>query len=187
MIKGMADALAPGFLIAFPYLRDANFRQSVVLLLQQSAEGAMGVVINQESPLLLKDLCQDHQIPYSGETHKRVRKGGPLQPEQGLVLYGPEHSDPEGRPVLDGLHVSASKDTLTRLCNLKKGRFQCFSGYAGWGPRQLEREIAEGVWLVADVDPAMILERRPAEVWTGCLHSLGIDPAALVPGGPSEA
>ena len=183
----MSETLAPGFLIAFPYLRDPNFRQSVVLLLEQSAEGAMGVVINQESPLLLRDLCQDHEIPYAGETHKRVRTGGPLQPEQGLVLYGPEHTDPEGRALLEGLHVSASKETLARLCNLEKGRFQCFSGYAGWGPRQLDQEIAEGVWINSDVDPAMILERRPAKIWSGCLHAMGIDPAALVPGGLSEA
>ena len=81
----MSDSLAPGFLIALPHLRDANFRQSVVLLLRQDDEGAMGVVINQECPMLLKDLCNDHSIPYAGDEAKYVRRGGPVQPEQGLV------------------------------------------------------------------------------------------------------
>jgi putative transcriptional regulator len=183
----MSDALAPGFLVALPHLQDVNFRQSVVLLLRQSAEGAMGVVINQESPLLLKDLCQDHSIPYAGDMAKQVRRGGPVQPEHGLVLYGREHEDPEGDRVVEDLSVSASRDTLARLCNLKRGRFQCYSGYAGWGPGQLDRELGEGSWLVGAVDPTLVLDARPAEVWGRTLRAMGIDPAALVSGGSGEA
>jgi len=100
--------LAPGFLIAVPQLLDPNFRQSVVLLLQQNDDGALGLVVNRESPILLKDLCRDHDIPYVGEPGKRVRVGGPVQPEQGLVLYDTTVQDPEGREVLQGLQVSAS-------------------------------------------------------------------------------
>ena len=187
MIEGMTNELAPGFLIAVPQLQDPNFHRSVVLLLQQSEEGALGVVINSESPLLLSDLCDDHSIEYSGDPGKRVRTGGPVQPEQGLVLYGDEHEDPEGRAVLEGLHVSASRATLERLCHLKRGRFHCYSGYAGWGPGQLEREIGEGSWIIAPVDPDLVFDRTPEEVWTESLLAIGIDPAAIVPGGCEEA
>ena len=69
----MSDALAPGFLIAVPQMQDPNFKQSVVFLLERNEEGALGVVINRDSPMLLADLCSDHQIPYSGEHDKRVR------------------------------------------------------------------------------------------------------------------
>ena len=68
----MSNELAPGFLIAVPQLLDPNFRQSVVLLLKQDHEGAMGVVINRESPLLLEELCRDHDISYSGKPDKKV-------------------------------------------------------------------------------------------------------------------
>ncbi len=186
-MEGVSDALAPGFLIAFPHLLDPNFRQSVVLLLEHAPQGAMGVVVNRESPLLLRDLCDDHQIPYSGDDRKRVRRGGPLQPEQGLVLYGPEHDDQDGRCLVDGLHVSNSRNTLQRLCGLEQGRFDCYSGYAGWGPNQLENEIGVGAWLVMQAEPAIVLETRPAEMWLRCLETLGIDPAALVPGGRETA
>jgi putative transcriptional regulator len=179
----MNDLLAPGFLIAVPHLLDPNFRQSVVLLLQQSDQGAMGVVINHESSLLLKDLCRDHDIVYAGDPEKRVRKGGPVHPEQGLVLYGAEHRDPEGQHVLDGLHVSASRGTLSRLCHEGRSRFQCYSGYAGWGPGQLEQEISEGAWILCPVMERTVLEADPASVWSATLHAMGIDPAALVPGG----
>lgn len=177
------DALAPGFLIAFPHLLDDNFRQSVVLLLEHGSEGALGVVVNRESSLLLRELCRDHSIPYSCEADKRVRTGGPVQPEQGLVLFGPEHEDPEGRAVVAGLHVSASRDTLRRLCGLTRGRFHCYAGYAGWGPNQLENEIAAGAWLVGQVEPDLVLETPPDKMWQRSLAKLGIDdPSALVPG-----
>ena len=189
--KGMAGeieaSLAPSLLVAVPQLVDPNFRKSVVLLLQQTNEGALGVVVNHESPLLLSDLCRDHEISYRGDPEKRVRRGGPVQPEHGLVIYGPEYDDPEGRAVSDGLYVSASRATLGRLCNLPDVRFHCYAGYAGWGPEQLEREIKDGSWILAPVDPILVLDSPPEEVWRKSLHAVGIDPTALVSGGGFEA
>ena len=176
-------SLAPGMLIAVPQLLDPNFRQSVILLLQQSEEGAVGLVINRESTLSLRELCRDHKISYEGDPGKKVRVGGPVQPEQGLVLFGPEMSDAEARAVVDGLQVSASTRTLSRLCEGPGVRFHCFSGYAGWGPGQLEREINECSWILAPPDARLILDTLPDDVWTGALESNGIDPAAIVPGG----
>jgi putative transcriptional regulator len=178
----MGDALAPGFLIAVPQLQDPNFRQTVVLLLQSGQDGALGIIVNRETSLLLRDLCRDHNISYSGDPAKRVRQGGPVQPEQGLVVMGDDPPDPEARCVATGLHVSASTGTLTRLCSLPECRFHCFAGYAGWAPGQLEREISEGTWIVGNVDPALILDHSPDEMWVKALNDNGIDPRAIVPG-----
>ena len=181
-MESMSEMTAPAFLIAVPQLLDPNFRQSVILLLERNEDGAMGVVINHDSPLLLKDLCADHSIRYQGDATKRVRKGGPVQPEQGLVLYGDAHADPEGRKVLDGLHVSASRGTLGRLCDMKGGRFQCYAGYAGWGPGQLAAEMVHGSWLHADASPELVFDTPPDDIWASALRSLGVEPEALVPG-----
>jgi len=176
-------SLAPGFLIAVPQLLDPNFRQSVVLLLQQNEEGALGLVINRESTLTLGELCRDHKIAFAGDPAKKIRVGGPVQPEQGLVLYGSEFEDPEGREVVMGLKVSASTQTLSRLCDRTDVPVHCFSGYAGWGPGQLEREIHEGSWILAPADVGLVLASSPDDVWIGALHANGIDPASIVPGG----
>jgi putative transcriptional regulator len=157
--------LAPGFLIAVPQLTDPNFKQSVVLLLQQSDDGALGLVINRESPILLRDLCKDHEISYVGDPGKRVRVGGPVQPEQGLVLYDGGVEDPEGREVLDGLQVSASTRTLQHLCQDAGIRFHCFSGYAGWAPGQLEAEMEAGAWIRAAADESLIFDEDYDKKW----------------------
>ena len=176
-------SLAPGFLIAVPQLLDPNFRQSVVLLLQQNEDGALGLVINRESTLTLGELCRDHKITFSGDPGKKIRVGGPVQPEQGLVLYGAEFDDPEGRDVVGGLKVSASTQTLSRLCDRTDVAFHCFSGYAGWGPGQLEREIHDGSWIFAPADVGLVLSHSADGIWADALHANGIDPAAIVPGG----
>jgi putative transcriptional regulator len=104
-----------------------------------------------------------------------------------LVLYGSEHRHLDGQQVLEDLYVSASKETLAQLCALTSGRFQCFSGHAGWGPGQLEREIGEGTWVCSPATPGTVLDTAPAEIWGKVLRAQGIDPAALVPGGGEEA
>lgn len=182
ILSGVAT-LAPTFLIAVPQLLDPNFRQSVVLLLQQGDEGALGLVINRESPMLLRELCSDQSIPYAGDPEKRVRIGGPVQPEQGLVLFDDSDGDPDGREVLTGLQVSASTGTLSRLCGAPGLRFHCYAGYAGWGPGQLEQEIAEGSWILAPAEPRFVFDTPVDEVWDRTLKENGIDPSMLVPGG----
>ena len=118
-------------------------------------------------------------MEYAGDENKRVRTGGPVQPEQGLVLYGEEHADPEGQRVQEGLEVSTSRGTLARLCSLSGGRFQCFSGYAGWGPGQLEREMQEGAWLALPHDLELAFTPKVDDLWQRCFERLGIDPVLL--------
>lgn len=185
--KGISDDLAPGLLIAVPQLQDPNFQHAVVLMLENNENGSIGVVLNRESPLFLKDLCADHAIKYGGEPGKLVRTGGPVQPEQGLMLYGEEHAAADGHEVVPGLHVSASRETLGRLCGLSEGRFHCYSGYAGWGPLQVENEIRMGSWIAAPIDPALVLDIPPKDVWRRGLALLGIDPANVVPGNDVQA
>ena len=127
MLGEMNDPIAPGFLIAVPQLLDPNFKQSVVLLLQHNEEGALGVVVNQESPLLLSDLCRDHAIAYVGPSRKRVRRGGPVQPDQGLVLYGEEHKDPEGREGAEWFNASFIATPEWRCISIPFSRFRCVS------------------------------------------------------------
>jgi putative transcriptional regulator len=186
-MSGMDDALAPGFLFAVPQLLDPNFVQSVVLLVDHTEEGAFGLVLNHETAVPIAALCQEQQIPFAGDRERKVRRGGPVDPQRGFVLYGQEHDDPDGRRIAEGLGISLSLGTLGRLCVLPRARFAICLGYAGWGPGQLTREIAEGAWLTGPVDPALALDAAPTAMWEGGLRALGIDPAALAPGGTFEA
>jgi len=183
----MTDQLAPGLLIAAPQLLDSNFKKSVIVLFTKDEHGAMGVVVNRESSLLLKDLCTDQKIDFNRFDKQKVRSGGPVQPEHGLVLYSPAGQDLVGSPICDGLSVSSSRETLAKLCGTAGARFHCYAGYAGWAPGQLEEEFRQGSWITAPVDPGLILDEPLDTLWMRSLQSIGIDPSALVPGGQAES
>jgi putative transcriptional regulator len=65
---------------------------------------------------------------------------------------------------------------------MRTGRFQCYAGYSGWAPGQLERELAEGSWIVSGADAALVLDHPSDDVWSRALRDLGLDPGAIVPG-----
>lgn len=53
-------------------------------------------------------------------------------------------------------------------------------GYAGWGAGQLEAEIGQGSWLVADFDDSLIFDSSPFDCWTRALDELGVDPTVFM-------
>jgi putative transcriptional regulator len=82
--------------------------------------------------------------------------------------------------VVPGVSVSRSREALTRMCEGREQRLVFLVGYAGWGPGQLEREIAQGSWLSSPATAEMVYEWTPSEVWSRALAAMGIDPAHLV-------
>lgn len=157
------SSLAGSFLIARPVLTDPNFRQSVVLLLAHDKGGAYGVVVNR--PVAVPGL------PFS------VFQGGPC-PSPGLVmLHGePEWVDEAGEKaegpaavgeIVTGIFVGDAS-CLTKAGNAEPGqnyRYRIFQGYAGWGPGQLEAEIAADGWAVVPANGQLLFDVPPEELW----------------------
>jgi putative transcriptional regulator len=175
--------IAPGFLIAVPQLGDPNFHRAVVLMLEHTDQGAMGIVVNRPAPLKLSDVAQAQGLTTGiGYERAHVFVGGPVEPERGFVLH--DCGDvPEAMPVSEGLFVSGSVDSLKLLFAGRPEHFRLCLGYAGWGPGQLEREVREGAWLTASPDRRHVLDTPAAQVWEALLREMGIDPAMLLHGG----
>jgi putative transcriptional regulator len=53
-------------------------------------------------------------------------------------------------------------------------------GYAGWGPGQLEAELAQGAWVVAPLSPEIVFDVPAHEMWDHVLRAMKIDPATLI-------
>jgi putative transcriptional regulator len=175
------DSLAPSLLVAMPQLLDPNFKRTVVLLIHHDAEGTLGVVVNRTTDLGAPELCDSIQVEWPGDPEARVDWGGPVQPETGWLLYeGADAGSEEIRDVSGGIHFSGSLDLLRRMLGSPPERLRVMLGYAGWGPGQLESELAEGAWLVAPVDPSVIFEVDQEAMWAHVVRSLGIEPATLV-------
>lgn len=177
------QTLAPGFLIAMPQLGDPNFHRSVILMIEHGENGAMGLVLNRSAPLTLEDVAkgQDFKVARARSV-QNVYVGGPVEPQRGFVLH--DVSDvPEKHEVLPGLFLSLTLDSLQPLLEDARGRLRFCLGYSGWGPGQLEKEIADGSWLFTEAAGAPVLDGDPDKLWDATVRSMGFDPAMLMSGG----
>ena len=70
--------------------------------------------------------------------------------------------------ILEAMAHGAGPDTAILLL-----------GYAGWEPGQIEGEIADNGWLVADASPEIVFGQDSDGKWTAALRTLGVDPLLL--------
>lgn len=156
-------------LLAGPSLEDPNFRRTVVFMVEHSEDGALGLVLNRPSDIDLADALP-RWADLAAEP-PAVFVGGPV--EQGAVL-GLGHvvvdEAPDGvTPIHAGIAVlDLEADPLHLLGDVAGVRL--FSGYAGWGPGQLEGELAMGGWLVVDAEPGDITTTEPDDLWRSVLR-----------------
>lgn len=175
-------ALAPGFLIAMPQLGDPNFHRTVVLMIEHSPDGSMGLVINRAAPLTLAELAKGQKLRLApGRGGHHVFLGGPVEPYRGFVLHDSDAVE-ERITVLPGLNLSVTSDALQGLLQDPAVRLRFCLGYAGWGPGQIERELSHGAWLFTEAEAGSTLDGDPAAIWGDTLKGMGVDPAMLMAG-----
>jgi putative transcriptional regulator len=166
------EPLKGRLLVATPNLGDPNFERTVVLVLEHSDDGALGVVLNRPSQL---DVAEPLPEWAPAAAHPPVVFiGGPVAPSAAVCLARlGRHGGAEGwQPVL-GLAgpvgtLDLDSDPDAAIPGLEEIRV--FAGYAGWGPGQLEREIADAGWFVVDADPADALSPVPERLWVTVLR-----------------
>jgi len=157
------DSLRGHLLIAAPSLFD-YFRRTVVLVLEHTPDGAMGVVLGRETETLVVDavpalaeLAGDEDVVYLG---------GPVAPEAVVALGDFEQPDEAGTRVVGSLGTldpDGANDSLRRL--------RVFAGYAGWAPGQLDAELDSEAWIVQKADAEDPF--RSGDIWSEALGRKG--------------
>ena len=185
-------------LIAMPSQTEPSFAHSVIYMCRHDELHGMGLVLNQpidglDFGVMLREL----NIP-AGETatnpllsRQKVFRGGPVQNDRGFVLHSLDYRlhdatlpvAPYGMgddSIDEGVGLTASRDILV---DLAKGDGPQHSiivlGYAGWGPGQLENELAHNAWLVAPASYDLLFRGGNDHLWSRALASLGVEPGHL--------
>jgi putative transcriptional regulator len=176
----MAGGAAPLLLVSMPQMADPNFARTVVLLCDYTDQGAFGLVVNRRLPEPAWQLIQT-KPPIRVNPELRLWMGGPVDLQRAWVLMSDAQGpDDEQREICPGVLLSVSQElTLQLLQAPPSPRTRVIVGYAGWGPGQLDKELAESAWLTTDVDANLIFGVPPDDMWDTAIRRLGADPAAF--------
>lgn len=153
------------FLIASRRLVDPNFSESVVLVLEYDAQGALGLIVNRPTKVQLTELLPD--IEELKERADTVYLGGPVSKNRVVLLMRTEGHPPEAGRVFADTYVSSSMTTLKQAISMdgQDGTFHAYVGYAGWGPGQLDSEVSRGDWHVSPADEAIVFDTASEKIW----------------------
>jgi putative transcriptional regulator len=183
MNQGLPTFLKGSLLIAMPMLTDPNFKRSVTCISEHTAEGAVGIVINQiEVGLTTKDIFKELGMSFNDKAESiPIHIGGPVHSNELFVLHGPP-LDWDGSLIIShDLALSNSRAILEGIAIGKGPQSYIISlGCAGWGPGQLEWELSQNAWLTCPYAPRILFETPVESCWEAAIKLLGIDPDQLM-------
>jgi len=162
-----------------PQLRDPNFAQTVILLCDYLPEGAFGLVVNRPTDAAATSMVRV-EPPVESGNDLVLYTGGPVEPGRGWILTAEEPVETDYRTIVDGLYLSTSPALLRRVLETRPSpRAVVLAGYAGWGPGQLDAELAQSAWLMSDVALDIIFDTDPGIMWEAAIRRIGADPSTL--------
>lgn len=176
-------------LIAMPVMGDPRFERSVIYLCAHSAEGAMGIIVNQpvgsiDFPELLVQLGiikkgEQIKLPHNAES-MQVLKGGPVDTSRGFVLHSSDfYIENATLKINEGVCLTTTIDILKAIASGSGPKHAILAlGYAGWAPGQLESEIQSNGWLHCDADPELLFGEHE-DKYVRALRKIGVDPGML--------
>jgi putative transcriptional regulator len=159
-------SLAKGkFLVASRQLRDPNFSETVVLLIEYGSNGAMGLIINRPSELALSTVFPEMEgLQQQTDT---LYIGGPVARSRMLLLIRSDNQPEESHRVVENIYISSSRTVLQQMFDDadRAERFRVYAGHAGWASGQLDREVSRGGWHVLQADTETVFDMAPSEIW----------------------
>ena len=174
----MQDAFKTALLLSMPQLQDPNFARTVVLLCEYNPDGAFGLVLNRPTTVAASEMVR-LEPPVVAGNDMPLWIGGPVEPQRGWILLGDE-PEADFKCIRDGLYLSTSLTLLRDVLEARPApRARVLAGYAGWGPGQLDDELAQSAWLVGDVDLDIVFDVSAGEMWETAIRRLGADPSSL--------
>lgn len=179
------DSVRGQLLIAGPSLLDPNFWRTVVLVVEHTEEGALGLVLSRPSETTVGDAVDE--LEQLIDPDEMVFIGGPVQPSAVIVLAQFEDPSDAALMAFDDIGVLGTGETPEQLSGGVR-RARAFVGHSGWGPGQLESELERGDWILEPARTEDAFSPEPQELWADVLIRKGGSYAlvARMPADPSS-
>ena len=157
-------------LIAEPFLNDTYFKRSVVFITEHNSEGSVGFVLNKPVELKVQDVIQNFPYIEAG-----ISIGGPVNTNTLHYIHTLGDVIPDSVRVLDNVFWGGDFNALKELIargKVRKDQIRFFLGYSGWAALQLENELKESAWLVAEINAELIMKGEEVGFWNQILEKM---------------
>ena len=151
-------------LVASPLIGDPNFERSVILMLEHDETSALGLVLNNPTHTDVAEMIPQWSS-FTARPH-RFFLGGPVSPESVICLGAVLGGEADSFHTVVGNVGTIDLNHAPSELGLDIDQIRVFAGYSGWGPRQLESELAVDAWFVVDADPNDVFMSDPDELWS---------------------
>jgi putative transcriptional regulator len=158
-------------LISEPFLNDPNFKRTIILLAEHSAEGSVGFVLNKPTEVKISQMIKDFP-----DFNSLVYYGGPVQLNTLQFIYRGENIIEGSIEIMPGLYWGGSFEILQTLIesdSVSPEDFRFFLGYSGWDEDQIDAEIELNSWIVTESRIDDIFSDEPDKLWREVLKKMG--------------
>ena len=161
-------------------MEDERFHRSLIYICSHSKDGAMGFIINKKiEEFSFADLAGQLPIKaFNSSQEIDLHNGGPLEKIRGFVIHSTDYVKADTVVIDNNIAISSSLDIINDIAFGIGPRDNIIAlGYSSWRPQQLEQEIMNNDWLIADPHPELVFRTKDEEKWEKALNSIGIDAA----------
>ncbi len=152
-------------LVARAGLPDPNFKDSVVLVMNNIGPIPAGVIVNRPTKVAVAHLFPN--LERLAQLRDKVYFGGPVEIGSVWFLFRAATPPEHAIQAADGIYLSANRELLLELLARDKPMdgLRIFVGHSGWAPGQLEAEIGRGDWTLAPADKDAIFNSKSEHLW----------------------
>lgn len=177
--KDAKDLRIGNLLVASRHLADPNFAETVILLVRSDAQGAIGLILNRRTDVLLSQVLDSFKAAKG--CSDQIYLGGPLgSPTLFALLQSPAKLD-GAEHILDSVYLISKKTLFDQILSAPPDPsvFHVYMGYAGWNSDQLRMEVQLGAWFIFHGDAKTIFDSDPRSLWPQMIQKTELEFAGV--------
>lgn len=158
-------------LLAEPFMMDANFKRTAILLAEHGNAGSLGFIMNRPVGMKIREIVEDFP-----DIDAEVFFGGPVQTDTLHFLHNSGDLLADSTEISPGIYWGGDYEQLKFLIKselITKEQVRFFIGYSGWSGGQLIDEFRYGSWVSAPMDQNYLFNTKSDELWSLIMGNKG--------------
>ncbi len=171
MILPDQNPVSGSILISQPSMNDRFFSRSVVMLAENGSDGSFGFIVNKPAHVKLSAVSSEF-----GSFDAELFLGGPVHINNLFYVHSLGEIIKDSLKIVEGVYWGGDLNQIMKLIasgKVAKNDIRFYTGYSGWQPNQLKREMDENSWVVLEGKKKHVFSSDPTHLWKRIVLTLG--------------